>query len=63
MVEHVSLDRITSATSPVDEPEKQKYAAHPAYLASMNLEVEAWLVDSVLKHHRKQNNTLEFLVQ
>lgn len=50
LVERVTVDRITPAPPPVDEPATQKKAAKPAYLPVKNLDGEAWLVDGLRRH-------------
>lgn len=63
LVEHVTVDRITTAPPLVEEQETHKYADTPADLAAKNLGGEASFLDGVLRHRQKRNGTLELLVQ
>lgn len=57
LIESVNVYRITSAPAPVEEPESHKYGATPADGD------EKPLLDSLLKHRRDRNGTLELLVR
>lgn len=62
-VDHVTVDRISTTSANVSELECSRYVASTEVLSAKNLDAEAWLIDGLLKHHRKKNRTLEFLVQ
>lgn len=63
LVERVTIYRVTPIPSPLHPPEEHKYAATPEELAKKNTSGDGWLVDGVLKHRLKHDQSLEFFVQ
>lgn len=61
LVELVKVVRNKNAPEPVSDPENQRNSAIAADLAAKNLDLDASLVDGLLKHRRKENPTGQFL--